>query len=335
MKSSNNRLRATPILLLTCLVWGLAFIFQIKSSQSIPPMIFNGLRFTVGALAMIPVALLFGRRQKNVSSEALQMHSSAKSVAAIIRYGLVSGAFLCIASALQQYGCTFTQSAGLSGFLCGLYPLLTPLASFVAFRKKPSRGVFLGLFLAIAGLSLLSLFGLSSSGEAAADMGWMWLGIPLLIGAAFFFAMQMVSVDYAVERVNCLWFSFSQFAVCAVLSLLFGCLFEYHGIIIDGQQAVPAFSWQGVWEGMDGILYCGICSVGIGYTLQTIGQKMTDANYAAVIFNAEAVFAAIAGVLFGTDHINLIGYLGCALILGGIVLSEMLPSRSHSDHSAL
>lgn len=334
MKNSNNRLRATPILLLTCLVWGLAFVFQIKSSESIPPLIFNGLRFTVGALSMIPVAFLFEKQKKPVSVEAPEMHGATHSVKAILRYGFISGTFLCIASGLQQYGCTFTQSAGLSGFLCGIYPLLTPLASFVAFRRKPSAGVFFGLFLAIGGLSLLTLFGLSSSGNTGTGTDWMWLGIPLLIGAAFFFAMQMVSVDYAVERVNCLWFSFAQFAVCAVLSLLLGLAFEYNGITIAGKQAITAFTWRGVFEGIDGILYCGICSVGIGYTLQTVGQKMTDANYAAVIFNAEAVFAAIGGVLFGTDHINVIGYVGCALILSGIVLSEMLPVRSGADRPA-
>ena len=280
---------AFAILLLTSMIWGFAFVAQRVGSESLGAFSFNGIRFALGAVSLIPVALLF---------EGEQLERKKLKNTALV--SLAAGTVLFIASALQQFGIEITQSAGRSGFITGLYTVLVPIISFVIYRQKNNIGVWMGAFVAVIGLFLLSVNENFSVGVG---------DLVLLIGA-FFWAAHILVIDRFVNNISPLCFSMMQFAVCAALNLIAAFFFEEITVAAVKTALYP-------------LLYGGLCSVGIAYTLQTIGQKYSDPTFAAIIFSTESVFSAIGGALILKEEMLPRGYLGCLLIFVGIILSQI------------
>ena len=162
--------------------------------------------------------------------------------------------------------------------------------------------VWIGAFCALSGLTLLCF----KPGEGF-SLGW---GEVFLLIGAFFWTAHILVIDRVAVNVRSLHFAWGQFAVCSVLGLVTMFLFEE-----------PTVS--GIWDARWAIAYCGVLSVGVAYTLQIIAQKRADPTLAVVVLSTESVFSAIGGVLFGDDSIALIGYVGCALIFVGILISQI------------
>ena len=300
-----SKITSTVMLFTTAVIWGFAFVAQVLGSDYVEPFTFNGLRFMMGAASLIPVYCIF---EKNKDMSPIQRRQNYRSTAL---GALCGGLCLFIASGLQQYGATLTRDPGKAGFITGLYTVLTPVFYFLIFRKKSGWNIWLGCVLATVGLYLLCLRGDEGSMIGAGEL-------VLLIGS-FFWAGHILVVDRFIDHVSPLRFSSWQFFVSGALSLLTGVIFE-------------EITWTGVWNAKWALLFCGLLSVGVAYTLQVLAQKRTDPTFAAIIFSTESVFAAVGGILWNLitpvslhvdQEIRPIGYLGCVIIFAGIVLSQI------------
>ncbi len=292
-KASTRRtsLSSIGILLLTAMIWGFAFVAQVDSVSHIGSFTMNGLRFTLGSLSLLPVALFFERGR--VSAEERRRTVIASVVAGSILFG---------ASTLQQIGIAYTKSAGVSGFITGLYTVLVPIGCWVLFRKRTQITVWIGSIFAVIGLFLLCY--------RTQEGFFFGIGELLLLLGSFLWAAHVIVIDRLGKNLRSLHFSLGQFSVCALLSVVTMLCFD-----------TP--TWAGIYAAKWSILYCGLLSVGIAYTLQVVGQKRADPTFAAIVLSTESVFSAVGGAIFGVDEISWLGYVGCVIIFIGIVISQL------------
>lgn len=284
-----TKIKSTILLFLTAIIWGFAFVAQRVGAEFVGAFTFNGIRFLLGFLSLIPVILIFEKDKFNI-----------ESLKKTLLPGLLAGIVLFIASTLQQYGVEITQSAGKAGFLTGLYTVLVPLIRFVM-GKKTSAFTFLGAIFALAGLFFLCMTG--------SDISFGLGDIVLIIGA-FFWAGHILVVDKHVNNISPLKFSLVQFFVCGVLSIIFALILEDINFAAVKSAGIP-------------ILYGGLMSVGVAYTCQILGQRDADPTFASIVFSTESVFSAIGGAIILNEVMSGRGYLGCVLIFIGIVLSQL------------
>ena len=301
------KLKFSAILMLftTAIIWGFAFVAQVLGSDFVEPFTFNGIRFMLGAVSLIPVYCIF-ERERDLTVPERRTRYKYTALGAVC-----GGLCLFIAAALQQFGATLTRDPGKGGFITGLYTVLTPVFYFLIFRKKSGWNVWLGCILATIGLYLLCL----RDGEGS----MFGVGELVLLLGAFFWAGHILIVDRFIDHVSPLRFSSWQFFVSGALALIAALIFE-------------DITWSGVWAARWAILFCGILSVGVAYTLQVIAQKSMPPTFAAIVFSTESVFAAVGGLLWNLitpAHLHVdqeilpIGYLGCLVIFAGIVLSQI------------
>lgn len=299
-----QRLKISLMLFPTAIIWGFAFVAQVLGSDHVGAFTFNGIRFLLGAVSLLPICLLM-ERDRDLSRE---WRRHRRRHTALI--SLPAGGLLYVASALQQIGATMTRDPGKAGFITGLYTVFTPMFYFLIFRKKAGLNTWLGCILATVGLYLICL---REGGQSA--FGW---GEVFLLGGSIFWAFHILLVDRFIDSVCPMHFSMEQFAVCGVLGTVTALLFE-------------EIRWSGIWEARWALLYCGVLSVGLAYTLQVFGQRDADPNHAAIIFSTESVFAAVGGVLWNlvtpehlhvTQEILPIGVVGAVIIFAGIVVSQ-------------
>lgn len=280
---------STLLLFLTAMIWGFAFVAQKSGSEHVGAFVYNGVRFALGAASLIPVVLIFERDKP-----------SRKKLSDTVKYGMIVGAILCSASALQQIGIEITQSAGKAGFITGLYTVLVPIVSLILYKQRNGITTWIGATVAVVGLFLLSV----------SDDFTVGVGDLVLLCGAFFYTAHIISVDRFVERVSPLKFSMVQFATCAAINLLLGVFFDTYDLEAIRAATVP-------------ILYSGIGSVGVAYTLQVLAQKRVAPTPAAIIMSTEAVFSAIGGAIILNETMPPRGYVGCALIFCGIILAQL------------
>ena len=278
---------------MTAMIWGFAFVAQRVGAEHVGAMTFNGVRFALGALSLSPIVLI--TLHKTPMDKTCRKMTLLASVA--------GGTALFVASLLQQWGVELTQSAGKAGFITSLYTVLVPVIGFLFLRRKTGVFVWLGAFLAVGGLYLLSMTGNEKAG----------IGDLVLIIGAIVWALHILIIDYFNEKqINAVAFAMGQFAVCAVYNLVGAAIFEDIAIAGITAAAVP-------------ILYGGLMSVGVAYTLQIFGQRGADPTAASVILSTESMFSAIGGILILGETMTVGGAIGCVLIFGGVVLAQLTP----------
>jgi drug/metabolite transporter (DMT)-like permease len=290
----NHALRADLLMLLTALIWGTGFVAQTAGMDHIGPYLFSGLRFALGSLCLIPL-ILRNAKTARVPEPLLNR--------GMLRAGIIMGLALALGINLQQVGLLFTSVTN-SGFITGLYVIVVPLLGLLL-GHKTGLGTWLGCLLAVVGMCLLSI----GDNFHVASGDWLQL-----IGA-FVWGAHVVLVSLFASRHDPIRLAFLQFATCSVVSLLLAVLFEPIALnaIID---AGPS------------LLYGGIVAVGVGYTLQVVAQKHAIASHAAIILSLEAVFAAIAGAWILGEALQLRGYIGCGLMLAGMLLAQLWPKKT-------
>ncbi len=283
----SRRWLANSLLLITAAVWGLAFVAQRVGMDYIGPFTFNAVRFALGALVLGGIVRA---RQGRGARLALPRESAAR--------GLVLGLVLFVASSFQQVGLVYT-TAGKAGFITGLYVVLVPLAGALLLGERHGVQVWLGAGLAAAGLYLLSVTG-----------AWqMEKGDLLVLVSAFFWTAHVILVGRWTVTHDSLTLAALQFAAVALLS----------GAVAAGWESVTFVGLQGaVWA----ILYGGLISVGVGYTLQVVAQQYALPAHAAIIMSLEAVFALLGGVVLLGESVSMRGMVGAALMLAGMVVSQ-------------
>ena len=287
----SQALRADILMLITAAIWGAAFVAQRLGMDAIGPFLYTGLRFTLGALILLPLLLIL---PKPAVKRPLNR--------GMLLGGLLMGLALTLGINLQQVGLLFTSVTN-SGFITGLYVIIVPLLGlFIGHRT--GLGTWMGACLAVLGMFLLSV----GEGFQVASGDW------LQLAGACVWGVHVLLVGFFASRYDPIRLAVLQFAVCAVFSLILALVFEEInlGAIL---QAGPA------------ILYGGVIAVAIGYTLQVVAQRHAIASHAAIILSLEAVFAAIAGALMLDESLHARGYIGCALMFAGMLIAQLWPQK--------
>lgn len=286
-----KKFKSMFLLVLTAVIWGFAFVAQQVGAEYLGAFTFNGIRFLLGGISLVPVILMFERESMNKIK-----------VRKITLSALLAGTVLFIASTLQQYGLELGTTAGKAGFITGLYTVIVPILAFIILHRRTNLNIWIGAILAVCGLLLLNMdknFTLSfGAGEISVFIG------------AIFWAVHILVIDKFVGEISPLKFSMGQFIVCGVESMVCAMVFE-------------DISLGGIQTAMIPILYGGLMSVGVAYTCQALGQKDSDPTFAAIVLSMESVFSVIGGVVLLHAHMEIQGYAGCVLMFGGIVLSQL------------
>jgi len=274
-------LRSDSLLMLTSLIWGFAFVAQRAGMEYVGPFIFNGIRFALGAMVIIPVIWL--SRKHKLPPAADRRRESRY----LLRGGLLLGLVLFGGATFQQYGMVYT-TAGNAGFITGLYVVFVPLLGMLR-RQYPHFTIWIAAMLAVAGM--------------------IFAGDLLVLAGALFWAVHLLIIGVLSPRVNSLKLAFIQYVVCAVLSTVTAVFTE-------------TISTESILNASIPILYGGVLSVGIAYTLQVVAQKKAPPAHAAIILSLEAVFAVIGGWMLLHESLGTRELAGCALMFAGILLAQ-------------
>ncbi len=302
IKLNNKRLGANILLLLTAAIWGFGFVAQRVGSQSIGAFTFNGIRFALGSISLIPLLIYFNKRNKIHSDDDSTIEVPSKKT---ILPGVLVGIALYAGATLQQIGLIYT-TAGKAGFITGLYMVIVPIIG-IFLGHKIGKSSWIGVGLAVVGLYLLSInenFSIS-------------YGDLLEVIGSVFWAIHILTIDYFSNKIEPLKLSCIQFATCSLLSLITALIFEQITISSILDALIP-------------LLYSGLLSVGVAYTLQVVAQKNAKPSHTAIILSMESVFGAIGGALILGETMSNRGYMGCILILGGILVSQIKFSPKQS-----
>lgn len=289
---ASKTLKSNLILLLTAAIWGFAFVAQRAGMEYVGPFTFNGIRFLLGSISLVPLLILKIPGQKVNSTSATTWDKTT------LFGGLLAGLALFIAATFQQVGIVYT-TAGKAGFITGLYVILVPVLGMIV-RQRTNVNVWAGAVLAMAGLYLLSI-----KADFTIDPG-----DALVLISAVFFAVHILLIGNYTGRSNAIKLSILQFGVCGMLSLSAAIYTEeiVFSAVIDA--AIP-------------IVYGGLFSVGIAYTLQVVGQRHAHPSAASIILSLESLFAVVGGWLLLNEHMSARGLAGCGLMLAGMILAQV------------
>lgn len=294
MQNTRSReIISTLLLLLTAMIWGAAFVAQSVGADNVGAFTFLASRSWLAGVALLPLVAVMRRRAAGSSG-------STGDGKTLVAGGLLCGFFLFIASAAQQIGIATTTTAK-AGFLTALYVIIVPILSIVIRKKVPLR-VWISALIAVTGLYLLCMKGRFSL-EA---------GDAMELLCAFLFACHIMLIDHFSPKTDGVTMSCIQFFACALFSTFCALLFEHP-------------QWWQVRAALLPILYAGIFSSGVGYTLQIISQKNLHPTVASITMSLESVFSAVFGWILLHQALNGREILGCLLMFSAIILAQLSP----------
>ncbi|ACS99294.1 DMT family transporter [Paenibacillus sp. JDR-2] len=288
------QLKSSLLLILAAFIWGFAFVAQRQGMEHTGPFTFNAVRFVLGAISLLPLIWIMDRKSGQTKA---QLRGSFRSAS---KYGVCTGLILFVGASLQQIGLMYT-TAGKAAFVTGLYIVIVPFFGlFLKQRFGVNSGI--GAVLAVIGLYLLCMTNDLTLGKG---------DLYELVGALFW-SVHILMIDRFSRKTDGLKLSLAQILTCSVLSF------------------IAAFSTEkvelsGLSDAMIPLLYGGICSVGIAYTLQIVGQKNAHPAQAAIILSLETVFAAIGGYLLLDEVLGVRAGIGCMFMLVGMIVPQLPP----------
>lgn len=305
-------LRSNLLLVLAAFIWGAAFSAQSASTEYIGPFTFNGIRFIIGGIVLIPVVYLTRRKGRaagsedtqpgsggSVSDEASTPKTATPDFKKHLLPGIVCGIILAVASSLQQQGLVLGTSAGKAGFITALYVILVPVFE-IFLGKRGTLFTWISAILAVAGMYLLT----------SITEGGLCMGDFLEILCAIGFTVHIIVIDRMTGSLNGVLISCIQFFSAGILCLPVMFLCE-------------TVSFSAILSCMGPILYAGVCSCGIAYTLQIIGQKNTQPVVASLLLSLESVFSVITAWLFLGSTLSSREIAGCAIVFFAIILAQI------------
>ncbi|MBE6903139.1 MAG: DMT family transporter [Ruminococcaceae bacterium] len=300
MKSKN--IIANIEFLLAAAIWGFAFVAQKTVSETMSPFYFNAVRFLLGSISLIPVILIIDIINKNKAAKTKFYY--------YILFGFISGLILAIASSLQQIGIK-DSTAGKTSFITGLYLVLVPILS-IFFKNKSGLFSWIAIIPGVSGLYLLCVN--ESFTFSKGDL--------IVLSSTVFYALHILVIDRFSKKINPLKLSCIQFAFCGIFCFILSFILEQPNFEMIKASVIP-------------ILYGGLMSVGIAYTLQTVGQKNANPTHAAFLLSTESVFGAIGGIIILNERMTFSNILGCILIFSAIIISQipLIFSKNKIEHT--
>ncbi len=306
-----NNLKGSIILCTAALIWGLAFVAQNEAS-SVPSFAVNCMRSVISAVFLFVILLI-----KNAKSKTKIIPANKKQRKTVLLGGLLCGVLLTISVNFQQFGIAFYPKGAAveahSGFITALYVIIVPIVS-VFFRKKVSPSVWVAVAVSLIGFYLLCFSG---------GIGGFYKGDIFVFVCAVAFSGHILVVDKFVEDIGGIRLCMLQFAVCGVLSGILSALFEYSKLNLNDIITAAPY-----------IIYLGIMSSGIAYTLQIVGQRYAEPSIASISMSLESVFAALGGwfagnvLHFGEERIlTAPEIVGCVLVFAAVILAQLPPPR--------
>lgn len=303
MKKETSTLKNSLLLLLTATIWGVAFVAQSVSMDYIGGFTFNAIRNIIGAITLVPVILIFSKQNPAADQNPADRQKARKT---LITGGICCGILLCLSSNFQQFGIKYT-TVGKAGFITACYIIIVPIIG-IFLKKKCSPFIWIAVLLSLGGLYLLCII----PGEGFS----IGKGDTLVLICAVLFSFHILTVDHFSPLVDGVKMSCIQFLVCGILSAIPALIFENPNITNILQAWMP-------------ILYAGILSCGVAYTLQIVGQKGMNPTVASLIMSLESCISVIAGWLILGQNLSSREIFGCVLMFGAIMLAQ-LPQKSAS-----
>ena len=291
--TDKNTLKGAVFLLVAAFIWGFAMVALKAGTENLQPFSFTGYRCLLGGISLIPLWLFVDKRKSPAQREV------ERNPKTLVIGSIVCGLNLMTFTIAQQLGLPFT-TIGKAGFITALYIILVPLAG-VFLGRKIEKTVWIAVVVAMTGFYFMCLYG----GSAAFNRGDM-----MMLFAAVFYTVYFYMVDHFVQQLDPVKFSSCQFIVTGIVCSEISLLFEDTSLA-DVQAAIVP------------LLYGGICSCGLGYTFQVIGQRYMEPAKASLLLSSETVFTMIAGMIFFQEKLAFREYLGCGLIFCAIILSQM------------
>ena len=288
---NRKALRGSLLLLLGAVIWGAAFAAQRAGMDHVGPFTFSGVRMLLAGIVMIPASMLSRRKAGPVTAEVQKKQR---------RGGLICGLLLFFATSLQQIGLVYT-SAGKAGFITALYVVLVPVAGWVFLRKQPGKMIWAGVGLAVIALYLLCV---------PAEGFVIEKGDALLLGCAVCFTGQILCVDHYAPQVDGLTLARDEFLITGALSMIIAVFTEE--IRLDG-----------ILEAAFPIIYSGVFSGAVGYSLQIIGQRDVNPTVASLVMCLEAVFAVLTGAILLGERMTGREIAGCVLMFCAVILAQL------------
>lgn len=305
LKSFN--LKNSLLLLLAAIIWGSAFVAQSVGMDYIGPFTFNGTRSIIGAIVLIPVFLVVTKLEKKKNP-----NYSIGTKKNILTSGIVCGVIMFVASNLQQFGIQYTSSVGKAGFITALYIVLVPVLGIFIKRSCPAP-VWLGVGLALVGLWFLCM----DTSNLHIEVGDF-----LVFLCAIIFAIHILVVDHYSPLMSGVLLSCLQFAVCGILSFICALIFE-------------TVSFQAILSAWQSVLYAGILSCGVAYTLQIVGQKNMDPTAASLILSLESCMSVLAGWIVLHQALSLKELTGCALVFIAVIFVQIVVAKYEAKNKEI
>lgn len=293
-----GKMKNSLLLFLTAFIWGVAFVAQSVGGDQVGCFTFNGVRSILGAAVLLPVIFFMDKQKKRELGEEAFLAQKGDSKTLMLG-GVCCGVMLCIASNFQQYGISFT-TVGKAGFITALYIIIVPILGLFM-KKRVGVKVWFGVVLSTVGLYLLCMTSESFSISK---------GDFLVLICAGFFSLHILIIDYFSPKCDGVRLSCIQFFVCGVISMAAAVLFETPNL-------------TAIFAGWLPILYAGVMSCGVAYTLQIIGQKNMDPTVASLILSLESVFSVLAGWVILNQRLSAREIFGCVLMFGAILLAQL------------
>lgn len=302
--SSKTNLKSPVLLLVTAIIWGFAFVAQSVSMDYIGCFTFNCVRNLIGGLVLLPCIYFLNRfdvnRKRTLEGQTEEQKKKGRKT--LILGGICCGIFLCLGSNMQQIGIQYT-TVGKAGFITALYIVLVPVLGLFL-GKKCGAKIWVSVLIALAGFYLLSFT--AGTGLEKGDV--------YLLVSAFLFSGHIIVIDYFASEADGVKMSCIQFFVCGLLS----------GIVMLFTETP---SMQSLFDAKIPILYAGVLSCGVAYTLQIVGQKDFNPTLASLILSLESVFSVIAGWLILRQELSGRELAGCLFIFCAVILAQ-IPARA-------
>ena len=302
----SKKMKSNILLLLTAFIWGSAFVAQKSGMDYIEPFTYNVIRTFIGGLVLIPVIIFFTKKNNRQNGTEEKVFDFEKDKIAIIG-GICCGLALFVASSLQQFGVSYT-TAGKAGFITTLYVVFVPILSLLL-RKKVRPIMWVCVALGAVGLYLLCMTDASFS---------LQFGDMLVLLCAVAFAVHILVIDHFSPKADGVKISCVQFLVSGVLGII--CMFIFETPDLGNILAC----WLP-------ILYAGVLSCGVAYTLQVVAQADADTTAASLILCLESVFAVISGAILLHESMSPRELMGCAVIFAAVIISNLPEKKASTD----